>query len=300
MKVLISGAAGMVGTEVFLKLAKRGDTVARLVRSVAAQSGMDIVWDGKSGNIDASRLEGFDAVVHLAGESIASGRWTEKRKQKIRDSRVIPTEHLSQHLSQLKKPPTVFIVASAIGYYGDRGEEVLDEQSKPGVGFLPDVCQAWEAATRPASENGIRTVNLRFGIILSSKGGALRTMLCPFKMGVGGIIGTGKQYMSWIALDDAVQVILNALSNPALQGPVNAVSPTPVTNREFTETLGKVLVRPTLLPMPAAAARLVLGEMADALLLSSAKVTPKKLTAAGYQFAWPKLEDALTVICRPK
>ncbi len=293
MKVLISGATGLIGTELFWSLHKQGHDIVRLVRSVGDVSGADICWDPMTGTADTGRFEGFDAVVHLAGESIASGRWTEKKKQRIRNSRVNSTKNLSVILSRLQKPPKVFITASAIGFYGNRGDEALDEQSAPGTGFLSDVCTLWEASTKPASEKGIRTVNVRFGIVLSPKGGALKTMLCPFKLGVGGIIGDGKQVMSWITLDDVIGVLEKALADNTLSGPVNAVAPEPVTNAVFTNTLGEVLARPTYLPMPAFAARLAFGEMADALLLASARVLPKKLQAAGYGFKAPKLEPAL-------
>jgi len=240
----------------------------------------------------ASPAEGFDAVIHLAGESIASDRWTEAKKRAIRDSRVIGTRLVSEAIARMKKPPQVLICASAIGYYGDRGDELLKEGSAAGSGFLPDVCKAWEAATVPAVQKGVRVVNLRFGIILSAQGGAFAKMLTPFKMGVGGNLGSGTQYMSWIALDDVVGVIAYALETNSLSGPVNTVCPQAVTNAEFTQTLGRVLRRPTIFPMPAFAARLVFGEMADALLLSSARVVPDVLTQSGYSFQWPDLEGA--------
>ena len=293
MRVLISGATGMVGEALFWSLRKQRNDIVRLVRSVGNVSGADILWDPSTGAADVAQFDGFDAVIHLAGESIASGRWTAKKKARIRDSRIVATKNLSQIISGLQKPPKVFISASAVGYYGNRGEEALDEQSRPGTDFLAEVCKDWEAATKPAADKGIRTVNLRFGIILSPKGGALKTMLIPFKLGMGGIIGDGKQYMSWIALDDAVGVIEKAIADTQLTGPVNAVAPEAITNAVFTKTLGEVLLRPTLFPMPAFAARLALGEMADALLLSSARVAPKKLIAAGYAFALPTLEGAL-------
>lgn len=292
MKVLISGAQGLIGTELFWTLHKKGHDIVRLVRSVSDVSGADICWDPHTGAVDPARFEGFDAVIHLAGDNIA-GRWSEKKKQRIRDSRVIGTKNLSEILARLQKPPRVFVVASAIGYYGNRGDAALDETSQPGTGFLPEVCQEWEAATKPASDKGIRTVSLRFGVVLSPKGGALKMMLPPFKLGVAGIIGDGKQYMSWVALEDVVGAIEKAAADTTLSGPVNVVAPEPVTNAVFTEILGNVLSRPTYLPMPAFVARLAFGEMADALLLASARVAPKKLQAAGYVFAQPKLEPAL-------
>ncbi len=296
MKILISGATGMVGQNLYLNLVREGHDVFRLMRSVSSAAGTDLVWDPLTGKAESARFEGFDAVVHLAGESIASGRWTEKRKKRIRESRVIGTKNLTNILSTLKHPPKVYVVASAVGFYGSRDAEVLDEQSKPGTGFLAEVCQEWEAATQDAAQKGIRTVNLRFGIILSPKGGALKVMLCPFKAGAAGIIGDGKQVMSWIALPDAVAIIESALTDTKLQGAVNVVSPDPVTNAVFTQTLGDVLKRPTLIPMPAFAARMAFGEMADALLLSSARVLPKKLQAAGYQFKLPTLKMALQTL----
>ena len=236
----------------------------------------EVSWDPAKGTIDAGKLEGFDAVVHLAGENIAGGRWTEQRKARIRDSRVQGTRLLCEALAKLANKPKTLISASAIGYYGERGDEILDESSPPGSDmFLVEVCKEWEAATEAAVAAGIRVVNLRFGIILSPDGGALSMMLTPFKLGVGGVLGDGKQYMSWVALDDAVGTIEKSMADESINGPVNSVSPNPVTNHEFTKTLGKVLVRPTILPMPAFAARLAMGEMADELLLASAASCPR-------------------------
>lgn len=242
--------------------------------------------------------EGPDAVVHLAGENIARARWSERQKALIRDSRVKGTRLLCDLLARYSPPPKALVCASAVGYYGDRADEILKEESAPGSGFLADVCREWEAATQPAVERGIRVVNLRIGIVLSPMGGALAKMLTPFKLGVGGTIGSGRQYMSWIALDDVVGAIHFALTNESLHGPVNAVAPNPVTNREFTHTLGRVLSRPTLFPMPAFAARLVLGEMADALLLASARVEPAQLLASGFTFRHPDLEAALRALLK--
>ncbi len=219
--------------------------------------------------------------------------WTPAVKARIRDSRVNGTRLLCEALARLSNPPRVLVCASAIGYYGDRGDEVLDEASSPGSGFLPEVCQEWEAATEPARAAGIRVVNLRFGVILSPSGGALAKMLTPFKLGAGGRIGDGRQWMSWIALDDVIDAIAYALNTESLAGPANCVAPQPVTNLEFTKTLGRVLHRPTIFPMPAVAARIAFGEMADALLLASARVLPKELSAAGYPFRYPQLEGAL-------
>jgi hypothetical protein len=243
--------------------------------------------------MDTARLEGLDAVVHLAGENIATGRWTAEKKAKIRDSRVRSTRLLCDTLAGLKQPPKVLACASATGYYGDRGDELLTEESASGTGFLAGVCREWEAAATPAAQKGIRVVHLRFGMVLSGAGGALAKLLPPFRMGLGGALGTGRQYISWIALDDLLGVIAHALTTEALQGPVNAVAPNPVTNKEFTRTLGRTLGRFTLFSMPAAAARLAFGEMADEVLLASQRVQPARLLATEYRFRYPELEGAL-------
>src|SRR6266566_4624603 len=235
----------------------------------------------------------MNAVVHLAGENIAGGRWTAARKERILNSRVKGTKLIAETLGNLPQPPQVLVSASAIGYYGDRGSELLREQSPPGTGFLPDVCRQWEAATDAATRKGIRVVHLRTGIVLSGKGGALRKMLLPFKLGVGGKIGSGEQYWSWISIDDHCAAILHCIQASSLHGPVNAVSPSPVTNLEFTKALGRVLHRPTIFPLPALAARLVLGEMADALLLASARVEPAKLLGSRFVFEHKDLEPTL-------
>ena len=256
-------------------------------------------WDPAKGEVDAAGLEGLDAVVHLAGENIASGRWNAVRKAAIRDSRVNGTRLLCDALAGLARPPKTLVCASAIGYYGDRGEELLTEESSPGTGFLPEVCREWEAASEPAARKGIRVVTLRIGVVLSPKGGALSRMLPLFRAGLGGVIGNGRQYVSWIALDDLVGIVLHALQSGELRGPVNAVAPVPVTNRELTEALGKVLSRPTLLPVPAFALRLAVGEMADALLLASARVVPRRLEETGYRFRFPELGGALRHLLGP-
>jgi uncharacterized protein (TIGR01777 family) len=253
---------------------------------------MDIRWDPAAGTLETSALEGSEAVVHLAGESLAE-RWTAEKKTRIRDSRVRGTRLLSQALAQLAMPPKVLVSASAMGYYGNRGEEILTEESPSGSGFLAEVCRAWEAATEPALQKGIRVVHLRFGLVLSPAGGALGKMLPVFRMGVGGTVGSGRQYVSWIARDDAVGAIHHAIMTETLQGPANAVAPHPVTNQEFTKTLGKALGRPTMVPLPAFAARLMFGEMADELLLASTRVRPVKLQATGYGYRYPELEVAL-------
>ena len=250
-------------------------------------------WDPMAGKLNPTALEGIDAVVHLAGENIAARRWTAKQKARIRESRVTGTRLLAESLARVARPPKVLICASAIGYYGNRGDERLDEESSSGNDFLAEVCREWEASAQAAIDKGIRVVFLRFGMILSPAGGALGKMLTPFRLGVGGIIGNGQQYMSWIALDDLIGAIYHALLDERLSGPVNAVSPNSVTNHEFTKTLGRVLGRPTLFPLPAFAARLAFGEMADGLLLSSARVEPLRLLSSGYTFRYPILREAL-------
>jgi uncharacterized protein (TIGR01777 family) len=263
------------------------------VRRPVKDSDAEIQWDPAAGTIDSAELNGVDAVVHLAGENIASGRWNEKLKRAIFDSRVDSTRLLSTTLAELDSKPSVLVSASAIGYYGPRGDETIDESSRPGEGFLAEVCQAWEMETKPASEAGIRVVNHRIGVVFSTEGGALKKMLTPFKLGLGGVMGSGQQYISWIELDDLVQTIAFVLTTESISGPVNATAPHPATNRELTKTLGKVLGRPTIFPMPAFAARLVFGEMADEMLLTGAKILPKRLEAAKFRFFQPDLEGAL-------
>jgi uncharacterized protein (TIGR01777 family) len=292
MNVLVTGASGLIGTALVSSLTSSGHEVIRLVRGSPTPGLKAARWDPAAGSIDASAFEGVDAVVHLAGENIAE-RWTAAKKARIRDSRVQGTQLLCDMLTRLSSPPQVLVSASAIGYYGDRGAATLTDDSPPGQGFLAEVCRAWEAATEPARQHGIRVVQLRLGVVLSAAGGALAKMLPPFRLGVGGVLGSGQQYLSWIALDDVVGVMQHALVSAALQGPTNAVAPRAVTNQEFTQALGTVLGRPTVLPLPAFAARLMFGEMADALLLASARVQPAKLLASGYQFRYPELEEAL-------
>ena len=296
MKVLVTGSSGLIGSALIPSLTAEGHDVFRLVRpkSSSSQSGVsEIRWDPAAGKIETAGLEGLDAVVHLAGESIATGRWTAEQKAKIRDSRIKGTELLCNTLARLAHPPKVMVSASAIGYYGDRGAESLREESPPGSGFLAEVSRQWEAATAAAAQKGVRVVIPRFGMVLSPAGGALAKMLPPFRMGAGGKLGSGKQYMSWVALNDAVGAIHHMLTNNLLKGPVNVVAPNSVTNFEFTKTLGRVLSRPTLAPVPAFAARLAFGEMADALLLASTRVEPAKLLNTGYRFRYPDLEGAL-------
>lgn len=292
MNILVSGSSGFIGSALVAALRAGDQRVVRLVRPQSKAEGPVVRWDPDTGTIDRAGLEGIEAVIHLAGASIAE-RWTPEHKARIRESRVRGTRLLSEALAEQARPPRVLICASAIGYYGDRGDEWLTEESPPGAGFLADVCQQWEAAAEPARRRGIRVVNLRIGIVLGRQGGALARVLLPFRLGLGGTIGCGRQYWSWIAVDDLVSAFLHAVVTDSLNGPVNAVSPMPVTNREFTRTLGRVLARPTIFPLPAPVARLLLGEMADALLLASARVRPVRLLESGFQFRYPDLESAL-------
>jgi uncharacterized protein len=292
MKILVSGSHGLVGKALIASLTNDSHEVVRLVRGDPCLNS-EVEWDPNQGRLDVQHLEGFDVVVHLAGESIASGRWTDEKKRAIRESRVKGTSLLTGSLARLSRPPSLFLSASAIGYYGDRGDELLTENSAPGKGFLADVCIAWENATRPAVEKGIRTICTRFGIILDANGGALEKMMMPFRMGIGGKVGDGKQWMSWIALADVVNGLKFLIADTSARGPVNFVAPNPVTNAEFTRTLGRVLSRPTFFPVPAFGARLAFGEMADALLLASQRVGPSVLEDKGFPFSWPTLEPAL-------
>jgi uncharacterized protein (TIGR01777 family) len=292
MKILVSGSHGLVGKALIRSLTSDGHEIARLVRNKPSGT-REVEWHPNQGKLDAASLEGFDAVVHLAGESIASSRWSDEKKRAIRDSRVKGTALLSDALARLSRPPSMFLSASAIGYYGNRGDELLTENSAAGDDFLSNVCVEWENATKPAIEKGIRTVHARFGIILDKNEGALGKMLTPFRMGVGGRIGNGKQWMSWIAIDDVVNGLKFLISDQTTSGPVNFVAPNPVTNAKFTKTLGRVLSKPTLFPMPEFGVRLAFGEMGDALLLSSQKVKPGVLEQIGFNFKWPMLDEAL-------
>lgn len=293
MQILISGSHGLIGSAAIPFFHSQGYRVVRLVRSTSASGADEIGWDPAAGILDRAHLEGLDAVVHLAGESLAGGRWTPEKKARIRQSRVQGTRLLCEALADLARPPQTLICASAVGYYGSRGEEVVDETSSPGRGFLAEVCREWEAATEPAVQRGIRVINLRFGMVLSPAGGSLAVMLPAFQKGMGAVLGKGQQWMSWIALEDAVGVLHHSLLTASLRGPVNVVTPHPVTNREFTHTLGRVLGRPTLLTLPAFAARLIFGEMAEELLLASVRVQPVRLQETHYPFRFPHLEEAL-------
>lgn len=289
MKIAITGASGLVGSQLGPFLTAGGHEIVSISRSAGPNT---IVWDLAKQEIDAASLEGIDAVIHLAGESVV-GRWTNKKKQAIERSRVDGTRLICEALVKLQTPPKVLLCASAMGFYGDRGDEILTESSPAGKGFLADVCQKWEAAADPAREAGIRVAHARLGIVLSPRGGALAQMLTPFKLAMGGKIGSGKQWWSWISLDDVVGALHHILMNDQIQGPVNLNTPKAVTNQEFTETLGKVLHRLTILPIPSFAARLALGEMADEMLLSSCRMQPKVLEETEYAFRDLELERCL-------
>lgn len=291
MQVLVSGAGGLIGSKLVPELKGQGHEVSALTRSPESET--DIGWSPMDGEIDATRLEGFEGVVHLAGESIAEGRWNPEKKRRIMDSRARGTRLLAETLASLQEKPQVMVSASAVGYYGSRGNELLREDSGPGDDFLARVCVAWEEAADPAREAGIRVAHPRIGVVLSPEGGALGTTLPIFKLGGGGKIGSGGQYWSWVAIDDVVGAIVHALENDAVEGPFNVGSPNPLTNGEYTKTLGHVLGRPTLVPLPAPAARVALGEVADALLLASQRMEPAELKESGYEFRYPELEGAL-------
>ncbi len=292
MRILLTGSNGLIGRAVIAGLAAEGHNVFCLTRPQSPPQSRMIHWDPVAGTINKDELEDFDAVVHLAGETIV-GRWTPAKKARIMESRVKGTRFLCESLAHLRDRPLVLVSASAIGYYGDRGARVMTEESSAGDLYLSLVTKAWEEATKPATENGIRVVNLRIGFVLSKEGGGLAAMLLPFKVGVGGRVGSGSQYLSWIAIDDVVGAISHAILTDSLRGPVNAVAPNPVTNREFTKALGSVLGRPTIFPLPVFAAHLAMGEMADNLLLASTRVDPVKLRETGYEFRYPDLRGAL-------
>jgi uncharacterized protein (TIGR01777 family) len=292
--VAVTGTSGLLGSALLPALRAAGWIPRALVRRAAGPG--EVTWDPTAGTLDLPALEGVDAAVHLAGESVAAGRWTPEAKRRIRDSRVLGTRLLAESLARLRRPPRVLVSASAIGIYGDRGDTPLDESSALGADFLAGVGKEWEAAAGPASDAGIRVVQLRFGIVLAREGGALARMLTPFKLGVGGPLGSGRQWMSWIAIDDAVGSILTVLTNEAARGPVNAVAPEPVRNAEFAARLGAALHRPSVLPAPAFALRALFGELADGALLASQRVVPARLTALGYRFKYPTLPEALEAI----
>jgi uncharacterized protein (TIGR01777 family) len=296
VRILVSGTSGLVGTALVERLTGDGHTVVRLVRAASAAASGTALWDPTQGVFDGMAAEGAEAVVHLAGENVASGRWTATRRAAIRDSRVRGTELVARTLAQLRQPPATLVCASAIGVYGDRGDETLTESSATGTGFLAEVCQAWERAAAPAAAAGIRVVHLRFGVILSARGGALTRMLLPFRLGAGGRLGSGRQWMSWISLDDAIGSVEHVLATAACRGPVNAVAPQPVRNVDFTRTLARALHRPAVFPVPAFALKTLLGDMANELLLSSQRVAPTELLQTGYRFQHPEVGPALQAI----
>ena len=294
---LVSGSSGLVGTALTASLTSGGHQVCRLVRESSRPAGADgstsVPWNPGKGQLDPESVSGFGAVVHLGGAGIADRRWTPERKRVIRDSRVVSTDLLARTLAKTRRPPAVFVCASAIGYYGDRGDMLLDEGTAAGSGFLADVGRAWEAAAGPAVEAGIRVVHLRIGMVLTPAGGALARMLTPFRMGVGGPLGSGRQYWSWIALGDLLDVVQYAAATESLVGPVNAVSPGSVRNAEFSAVLGRVLRRPSFVRAPAFVIRAMLGEMGQELLLSSAHVRPTRLIDSEFDYRFPSLEGAL-------
>ena len=302
MRILVSGSTGFLGTALVETLKGQGDTIARLVRPATARRNVadareqTVAWDPVGGQFDAAAAEGAEALVHLAGASIAGGRWSAGRKELLRTSRIDATRHLFAALAKLQRPPRVIVAASAIGYYGNRGEETLTEASAPGNDFLSGLCREWEAETARGAAFGARVVNLRFGIILAAQGGALPRMAMPFQFGAGGRLGDGRQWMSWLTLKEATSMVQFSLASSGLSGPVNAVTPTPVRNSEFTSALAKALRRPALFPAPRFALRLALGEMADALLFASQRVLPSKLADSGYPFLQPNLAGAFAEV----
>ncbi|NIR43708.1 MAG: TIGR01777 family protein [Gemmatimonadetes bacterium] len=292
LRVAISGASGTIGEALAAFLSSGGHDVLRLVRR-APRSAEEVEWDPATGTLDSEALEGLDAAVHLSGKSLASWPWTEAKKRTLWNSRIESTRTLASGLAHLREPPRVLVSASAIGYYGDRGDEELTERAEVGTGFLADLCQAWEAAARPAADAGIRVVNPRIGPVITAAGGMLTKMLPVFKLGVGGVVGSGRQYLSWIALDDLLGAILHILYQDEIAGPVNVVSPGPVTNREFTRTLGRVLGRPTVLPLPTPAVKLIFGQLGRETLLAGSRVRPAALEASGFRFGFSELSDTL-------
>jgi uncharacterized protein (TIGR01777 family) len=289
-RILISGASGLIGSALAASFELRGGEVTRLVRRLP-QSSNELQWEPMH-EIPPQLISGFDVIVHLSGENVA-GRWSEAKKRRIRDSRIISTQNLARALTQAEKKPGVFVCASAIGYYGNRGAEILTENSSSGSGFLAEVSREWEAAAAPATDGGIRTLNLRTGIVLSAHGGALKQMLLPFRLGLGGRVGSGRQWWSWIHIEDFIAAVQHIVDNVSLNGPVIMTAPNPVTSAEFTKTLAKTLNRPALLPLPAVVAKLALGEFAEEGLLASARVQPTKLIEYGFEFRFTELRSAL-------
>ena len=297
MKILISGSTGFIGSALIPHLKQFGHRIVCLVRSSPSSKIEHILWDPDEGVIEKS-LESFDAVIHLSGENIIELRWTKSKKVRIYNSRIRSTKLLVNTLARLTYPPRTFLCASALGYYGNCGDEEVTESSVGGEGFLAQVCQDWEAATQPAAQKGMRVVNLRFGMVLDGRGGALSNMLPLFRWGLGGYVGSGEQFVSWIVRRDILQAIQFILENVALRGPVNVVSPHPVTNKEFARTLGSVLSRPAFLSLPAAVAKLFFGEVAEEMLLTSVRAKPKRLLDLGFKFHYPDFETALEFILK--
>ncbi len=296
LKIVISGSSGLIGSALVPFLTTGGHHVTRLVRRKPVPGKNQSYWDPYEKIIDKDVINGADVVIHLSGDNIGQGRWTGKKKKLIIESRMVPTSLMAETCAGVKKPPGVFISASAMGYYGHRGDEILTEESGPGSGFVPEVCTGWEEAAAPAVKRGIRTLFIRLGVVLSPAGGALKKLLLPFSMGAGGRIGTGEQYMSWLTLDDVLGALLHLISHERISGPVNLVTPGPVTNREFTRILSRVLKRPAYLPLPRFLIETIFGEMGREVLLGSTRVRPAKLEDSGYEFRNPDLEDALRFV----
>ncbi len=292
LRIAITGASGLVGRSLVAFLSNAGHDVIRMIRSGEPATD-EVLWDAEHGIVDTDKMEGLDAVIHLAGENIAAGRWSEARKKAIRDSRVQGTAALVESLSRLSRPPRMFLGASAIGFYGETGDHAVDETTEPGSDFLSRVCREWESEAARAALFAERVVHLRFGIILTPAGGALAKMLPPFRFGAGGRLGSGHQFMSWVSLDDVLGAVLHCLATPSIDGPVNVVAPDARSNRSFTKALGKALARPTIAPLPAAAIKILFGEMGEAMLLASTRVAPGVLEASGYEFVHPDLSSAL-------
>lgn len=295
MKIVVSGSTGLIGSPLIEALNRRDHATVRLVRRRVSSAERSLLWDPERGTIDRAGLEGADVVIHLAGENVF-GRWSPAKQRRIRDSRVQGTRLLTDAIAGLKRRPAALLAASAIGYYGDRGEEAVTEQSAPGEDFLARVARDWEAATAAASRAGIRVVNMRFGVVLTTTGGALAKMLPAFRLGLGGPVGSGNQYLSWISLDDCINAVLHVLTDTSLTGPVNMTAPAPVTNREFAKTLGKVLGRPALITVPAFALRMAFGTEGAAMLQSGQRVLPARLLASGFQFRHTEIEPALRAL----
>lgn len=295
LKVVAAGVGGMLGRALINRLSADGAQVTRLVRpsSKGADPNKE-VWNPKQGQLNPSVLEGADAVICLNGAGVADRRWTRAYKQELRDSRVVPTKLLVDTMAHLNQKPKMLLMASAVGFYGDRGDTVLDESAEPGTGFLADLSLAWEDAAKAAEDLGVRVVWCRIGVVLAPNGGALAKMLPPFRMGLGGVVGSGKQYMSWISIEDVIASMIFCINNTQVSGPINMTAPEPATNAQFTRALGRALGRPTIFPMPGFVAKGIFGEMGDAILLGGSRVVPRKLQEAGYQFQYPTLEQALS------